>query len=219
MILASELHDKLDLLLDEIQTGYFTDAEKDTFINLAQHTLMRRLTAPINPGGIASGASGFKGSGQMVQRYTEPFMEEVSGAISSGSVQITGIESQLSGSGKMWMVSSASVSDAASGTFYPSSWVSESEFRKRSSLKLFAGCLSSSMWFMADGSLVFSHGNYYNARVIRVPNDIELGVTDSEFPDAARDMIVYLAITHSGLALRDENFVEQVKKNMAEIGI
>uniref|UniRef100_UPI0026051B56 hypothetical protein n=1 Tax=uncultured Sphaerochaeta sp. TaxID=886478 RepID=UPI0026051B56 len=212
---------RMDLLTDEVQTGYFTDAEKDHFINMAQHAFMRRLFPLSMPAAKYSspGSGGYVGSGKMVERYVEPLSQEVSGQIGTGSILLSDIESQLSGSGSIWTILSMSVSSDEDGTYYPSRWVSESEYRKRSAHKLLAGCVSDSMWYTIEGKVVVSHGSYYKANVLRVPVDVELGVTNCEYPEAAKDIILYLSLVQAGIATRDTEFLAQVEESFVKIGI
>lgn len=200
-----ELHEYFDLLLDKQGSPYFTDDNKDMFLNMAQLEYVKRLL-PSNEGGIVNAEET-----QLVFNNIYTLVYEVSCGTMNGSGLIpvttaqTALNAASSGTDPLMYVLNVSLGGLPVLYTRHNDWY---EF-ERNAFK--QGTAENPRYRYNNVNFVFSPVNttdLVSMSLLKTPRNVVLNSVDSELPAHTHKSLVELAVELASVAIREGDLAQ-----------
>jgi hypothetical protein len=197
---STQMHSYFDLLVDKQGAPYFSEDNKDLFINMAQIEYIKQLL-PSNEGGVVNVEFNHVVTSNIVTLLYEVGTTSMS---AQGEVTKTAIQALLdtaSSSTEPFMFVFNVSSDGK-----PVKYTKHNDWFEFADDTFKAGSAEEPRFKELATKFVFSPINASSLlkfTVLKQPKDIALGVTDSEYPPHTHKNIVELAVDLATVTLRD----------------
>ena len=201
---VQQMHDWFDLIQDKVDTVYFTDDEKDEFLNRSTQMYVNNIIQQILPPNSVKRTRSLVDSTEQLSKKLSTITKDITVAHSTGAITYTAIEAQTSSTPILTILR---VSDNAGN---PATYVRHNDINRfeQNTFKQSSG--TNLKYSYVDSGIKFltapTEANI-NLTVVVKPAEIELGVTESNLPLETHDEIVAQALTLAGLGSMDENLI------------
>ena len=213
-IAAQELHDLFDLIHDNVQSLYFSNVQKDTWLSLAQVKLFKHFYDSDGSMNVPKHEDNRK-----LGQYLSPFLVEASGSSANGLITHADITSD-----NIHSAPSFSVSFATLGSRRISCRpIVKSEESFQEEMSFYSPNVSSPVVIIKNGSYQIKPDSgitTWYAIAYKSPTNIDLAqAIGSDFQDSLKSLIAYQAVMLAGMSARDNQFVNELRTEINQIGL
>jgi hypothetical protein len=219
----SEMHGWFDILQDKYNAPYFTDTEKDEFINRAQITFVNEVVYsqmyPTLQGGergpqvLSAIESTLSGSEILKPLILEDLAVATAtpnwDLITNSAINTAVATAANAGDEFMHIIAL----ETAGSTFTSGRivrFVRHNDYLRFKHNVFKKGTDSNPLWRLVrdgikvSGESTLSSQEDFLISVIKTPTDVDIAGTDCELPDFAHDKVIAIALEFAGIATRDE---------------
>lgn len=197
---TQEMHDWFDLMADKYDSPYFTDDEKDIFINRAHIDYVNEMAFGRDMNGAGAVVQSAAEMAQDWEHILHPLIKKESLASNSGGViTIADLETAIGGS----LIKILSINDSAS---LPVAFTRSND-KYRFEQNYFKKTSATNKRFTILDSFIHiipAEVHTYSIAALKQPAEIELGVTESELPAFTHNKIVAKALAYAGLGTENQ---------------
>lgn len=213
------MHNWFDILQDKYQSPYFTNTEKDTFLNRAQIEYINSLL-PDKEGqesNLEENSHLLENLSPLIFQLSTSLNMDASGFVLDSAIQ-TLLDTESSSTELFMKILNVYIE--ISGVEYPVKYVRHNDFYKFQTNDFKRASTSLPQYRRLSGKFAFSPidiSNNIYFTLLKYPREVSLSSTiNSELPESTHNNIISIGIDLAGIASRDEALasLNQLHKNV-----
>jgi len=219
MITRTKLHSIFDRIIDEGQSFYFDDTQRDGFLNDAQLAVFKSLYNPDAPS-EAPGLTGYYETSSKISQYLQPFKKQISGTVATAGV-LTRAEVDALAGRTHFVISGLQLQYDGIDSFKGADWRTESEISAQIGMPFYMPSRCEPQFTIVDtGYNLYPEDIAPDFKCVALVYPLDISAAqDCEFPEALANQIAFKAAELAAMSTRDNDFLQFIRQEIEKIGV